>query len=177
MVVVTWVGSMVIDKAGRRPLLLLSGSVMCLCAAALGAYFYLKQVSPDTAKTLGVLPIISLSVFIIVFSLGFGPIPWMFVSEIFPPQIKGAASSIACLFNWVSVFFVTRFYNDLLNEFGAYGTFWIFAGISAAGTFFIWSLVIETKGKSMEEIQRELGGVPQMTAEATMEAGQKPTKF
>lgn len=177
MVIMTWVASMVIDRAGRRPLLLLSASVMAICAATLGAYFYVKKVSPETAKTIGLIPIGSLSLFVIVFSLGFGPIPWLFVSEIFPPQIKGSACSIACLFNWVSVFFVTRFYSDLQAEFGAYGTFWIFAGISVAGTFFVWSLLIETKGKSMEEIQRELGAVPQMTAEMQVEAGQKPTKF
>ncbi|XP_039295820.1 facilitated trehalose transporter Tret1-2 homolog [Nilaparvata lugens] len=177
MVVMTWVATLAIDRAGRRPLLLISASIMAICTAILGVYFLLLEKTPDFAKTIGSVPIVSLSIFIIVFSLGFGPIPWMFMSEIFPPQIKGPACSIACFFNWFSVFMVTKFFGDLQSKFGSYGTFWIFSGISIAGTFFVLNLVPETKGKSMEEIQKELGATPQMTPEDRMENGQKPAKF
>ncbi|XP_075232586.1 trehalose transporter 1-like protein [Lycorma delicatula] len=178
MVFMTWVSSLVIDRAGRRPLLLISALIMAICSAVLGIYFYIKNISPETAKTIGLIPITSLSLFVIAFSLGFGPIPWMFMSEIFPPQIKGSACSIACLFNWLCVFFVTKYYNDLVSVFNTYCTFWIFAGISVAGTIFVWNLVPETKGKSMEEIQRELGAIPQMSVEEpNKNSDQKPTKL
>nr|UFI08027.1 sugar transporter 1 [Laodelphax striatellus] len=177
MVVMTWVATLAIDRAGRRPLLLISASIMAICTAVLGTFFLLLEKTPDFAKSIGSVPIVSLSLFVIVFSLGFGPIPWMFMSEIFPPQIKGQACSIACFFNWFSVFMVTKFFSDLQLKFGSYGTFWIFSGISVAGTFFVFNLVPETKGKSMEEIQKELGGAPQMTPEDRMENGEKSAKF
>lgn len=96
--------------------------------------------------------------FIMTFAIGYGPIPWVFIGEVFPPRISGYASSIITLFNWVGVFMVTRTFSILKNEFGNHGAFWTFTVISAIGTLFVYFLVPETKGKSVEQIQQELEG-------------------
>jgi SP family facilitated glucose transporter-like MFS transporter 8 len=157
-VVATFISTLVVDRLGRRLLLLISDFVMAVCALLLGVFFYLKDVEKDDVTNLGWLPLTSVCVFIIVFSLGYGPIPWMMVGELFAPQIKGFASSLSCVLNWILAFLVTRFYSDLAIASGTHTTFWIFAGISLIGTVFVFFIVPETKGKTLDEIQKELGG-------------------
>lgn len=157
MMVTTWIATMVVDRLGRRILLLVSALIMALSTSTLGLYFYLKSHGSDVSS-LGWLPLASMCIFIIVFSLGFGPIPWMLVGEIFPSQIKGMAVSIACLFNWFSVLLVTKFFADIITLLGGHTAFWIFSGVALFGTFFTYVLVPETKGKTLDEIQMELGG-------------------
>ncbi|XP_031348940.1 facilitated trehalose transporter Tret1-like isoform X2 [Photinus pyralis] len=155
----TFVSSLIIDKLGRRILLILSDLLMVVSGVALGIFFSLKErelVDKETLSTLGFLPIVSLSVFFIVFSLGFGPIPWMISSELFPSEIKSVASSAAGTFNWFIAFLITKFYLSLKNAVGGDVTFYIFSVISLIGTIFCVFVVPETKGKSLEEIQREL---------------------
>jgi Sugar (and other) transporter len=76
---VTLIAALIVDKAGRRILLLISDFVMALCTLALGIYFYLQSVDESNVSSLGWLPILALSVFIICFSLGFGPVPWLLI--------------------------------------------------------------------------------------------------
>ncbi|GJQ70736.1 hypothetical protein Trydic_g669 [Trypoxylus dichotomus] len=163
-VVATFCSSMVIDKLGRKILLLISDGFMALSTILLGVYFTLKDrelTDADTLETLGFLPILALCIFIIVFSLGFGPIPWLISSELFPSEIKAVASSAAGTFNWFLAFLVTRFYLDLKEAIGGDITFYIFSGISILGTLFVLLVIPETKGKTMEEIQDMLNGVSQ----------------
>lgn len=75
-VVSTFVASLVVDKAGRRVLLLISISIMAVCKILLGIYFYMNSNDPTSVENAGWLPVVSVGLFIIVFSLGFGPIPW-----------------------------------------------------------------------------------------------------
>jgi len=76
-VIATLVSTMIVDRVGRRILLLISDSVMALCTLALGIFFYMKDQNKDSVTSLGWLPILSLCVFIISFSLGLGPVPWL----------------------------------------------------------------------------------------------------
>ena len=156
-VIATYISTLIVDRLGRKPMLLFSDAVMALSTAALGIYFHLKIGNTDVSN-LSWLPVTSLSVFLIFFSIGFGPIPWMFLSEIFPPAIKGPASSIACLFNWLCSFAVTFAFKRVSDAVGPDFTFWGFTVISAIGAVFVFFLIPETKGKSLEEIQRSLGG-------------------
>ncbi|KAJ4426299.1 hypothetical protein ANN_27113 [Periplaneta americana] len=152
-VVMSYAASAAVDRAGRRILLLVSASVMALCLALLGFYFCLED-----AAGLGWLPLVCVTVFIIVFSLGFGPLPWMMMAELFAPRVKGNASSVAVCTNWTLVFLVTFSFGKLVAGLGEHTTFWIFAAICACATVFVWRLVPETKGKSLDEIQRLLSG-------------------
>lgn len=161
-VVATFVSSLVIDKLGRKILLLFSDCVMAVGTLILGLYFTLKDrhvIDPATAEDLGWLPVVALCIFIVVFSLGFGPIPWMISSEVFPPEIKSVASSAAGTFNWLLAFCVTKLYPTMLENIGGDGAFYIFTGFSVVGTIFVFFVIPETKGKTLAEIQDELNGV------------------
>ncbi|XP_049874582.1 facilitated trehalose transporter Tret1-2 homolog isoform X2 [Pectinophora gossypiella] len=163
-VIATFISSVVVDKLGRRILLLFSALVMCLCTTALGVYFFLLEkhgADADILKTISWLPLLSLSLFIIAFSFGFGPIPWMMAGELCLIQIKAFVSSTAGTFNWLLSFTVTSTFNSLNQAIGSGQVFWLFAGIMLLGFIFIFFIVPETKGKSVDEIQLMLGGEPQ----------------
>lgn len=155
-VIATFVSTMVVDRLGRRILLLASSSVMAICTILLGVYFYLKDLNDGSADDLGWLTILSLCVFIIMFSIGFGPIPWMMMGELFATDIKGLCGSLAGTFNWLLAFIVTKTFVNLKGSLGNGETFWLFSALSIVGTVFVFFVVPETKGKSLLEIQQML---------------------
>lgn len=158
-VVATFVSSLVVDKLGRRFLLILSMTVMTISCVVIGFYFTFKNqhlVGPSVLNAIGFVPTAALCVFIVVFSLGIGPIPWMISSEIFTPDLKSIAGSAAGTFNWFLAFLVTKFYLDLKNWLGQDVTFYLFGYVCLLGSVFVYFIVPETKGKTIDEIQREL---------------------
>merc|ERR1712013_468127 len=96
-IVATIIAALVMDKAGRRILLNLSSSIMVLSISVLGVYFYIASIPENKklAESLDLLPVASLSLFVFAFSIGFGPIPWLMMSELFSPEVKPLASSIS----------------------------------------------------------------------------------
>lgn len=86
-VLATYGSSLIIDKLGRKTLLLYSIVVMAICTFLIGGFFCAKYYNYDTSF-IKFIPLFSLCLFIIMFSIGFGPIPWMMMAEIFPAQIK-----------------------------------------------------------------------------------------
>ncbi|KAL1498083.1 hypothetical protein ABEB36_008939 [Hypothenemus hampei] len=155
-VVATLCSTMLIDKSGRKILLILSISVMSASLAILGTYFYLNGYID--VRPYSFLPLVSLALFIIFFSIGFGPIPWMIMGEIFPPHMKGTASSAAASLNWILAFIVTNQFANLIYILGIGMTFIIFSIICVFGTAFVIVFVPETKGRSIEEIVQLLSG-------------------
>lgn len=158
-VVATFISSLVVDKLGRRMLLIVSLSVMALSSTLLASYFTVKTrhlVDPTVLNSFGFVPTVSLCIFVIVFSLGIGPIPWMISSEIFTSDLKSVCGSAAGTFNWFLAFLVTKFYLDIKNYIGQDITFYVFAAVSLIGSLFVYFIVPETKGKSPDEVQREL---------------------
>ncbi|XP_035721654.1 facilitated trehalose transporter Tret1-like isoform X1 [Vespa mandarinia] len=153
-VIAVFVSTLIVDRLGRRLLLSISIIAMFLCTLILGVYYYIQE--EGDASNISWLPLLSICVFIILFSLGFGPLPWMMIGELFAPEIKGVAGSSACLLNWLMAFIVTKVYSNLVIALHSYGTFWLFSLISAIGIAFVLLLVPETKGKTLEQIQREL---------------------
>lgn len=156
--IATFVSVMVVDKLGRRLLLLVSALVMAIATIAMGVYFYMKENDNESVANLGWLPVSSLCVFIIMFSIGFGPVPWLMMGELFASDIKGVAGSIAGTSNWVLAFIVTKTFVNLKEALGSGETFWLFAGITLVGAVFVFVFVPETKGKSLNEIQDILAG-------------------
>ena len=154
-VLAVFISTLVVDRLGRRILLMASAIFMCLTTLALGVYFYLTEIKMDVSA-IQWLPLISICIFIVMFSIGFGPLPWMMMGEIFAPEVKGVAASSACVLNWLLAFIVTKFFDDLKQVMNMGPTFWLFSVVSAIGTLFVYILVPETKGKSLIEIQREL---------------------
>nr|XP_003704535.1 PREDICTED: facilitated trehalose transporter Tret1-like [Megachile rotundata]XP_012143272.1 PREDICTED: facilitated trehalose transporter Tret1-like [Megachile rotundata]XP_012143273.1 PREDICTED: facilitated trehalose transporter Tret1-like [Megachile rotundata]XP_012143274.1 PREDICTED: facilitated trehalose transporter Tret1-like [Megachile rotundata]XP_012143275.1 PREDICTED: facilitated trehalose transporter Tret1-like [Megachile rotundata] len=154
-VIAVFLSTLVVDRLGRKILLLLSAIFMCLTTCALGIYFYLQNNGEDVSAV-SWLPLVAVCIFITVFSFGFGPIPWMMVGELFSPEVKGVAASSAALLNSILAFIVTKFYGDLKDAISEGPTFLLFALISAIGSFFVYFIVPETKGKSLIDIQIEL---------------------
>lgn len=152
-VIAVFISTLVVDRLGRRLLLLSSIVTLMLATLVLGIYFYYIDTAFANAKWFALVP---LCIFLILFNFGFGPLPWMMMPEIFAPEVKGIVASSACTFNWLVAFVVTKFYSSMTNAVQPYGTFWIFSGFCAVGIFFVYFLVPETKGKTLDEIQREL---------------------
>lgn len=155
--VMSGVAALIVDRAGRKPLLMISSSVMSGSLIALGYYFKQKDGGNDVSA-LGWLPLTSLIVFMVAFSIGMGPVPWMLMGELFSGQTKTAASSMAVMLNWFVMFVVTKTFPMMNDELGADTTFWIFAVIMAGATAFTHMLVPETKGKTYQQIHDELLG-------------------
>lgn len=167
--VATGFACLVVDRAGRRILLLIGGFGMCICNICLGVYYDLKGNNSNSTSTESSSTLESIShsvpaehiswlaiggalLFIILFSLGWGPLPWLLMSEVFPPRAKGLASSICTLINWLFVFIVTKNFNSMIHAFTEEGTFWFFAGWCLLSFIFVYLKVPETKGKTLEEI-------------------------
>lgn len=129
---------------------------MCLCLGGLGIYFHLKQTRDLSNMTM--LPVGSVALFLVVFSIGFGPIPWMMIGELFPNKLKGIAGSISAAFNWTLAFTVTKLFQNMINTFGSGLTFGLFGMICGVGTIFVIFMVPETKGKDIIEVQKILSG-------------------
>ncbi|XP_012153327.1 hdc homolog, cell cycle regulator isoform X2 [Megachile rotundata] len=151
------VSASLIDKLGRRFLMILSMSVMCVCTIALGIFFIVKNKDPDKAGSLSWLPLTSACLYILAFSLGAGPIPWIYMGEIFPSKLKGTASSSAAFFNWILAFLVTVSYSTVAEAVGNAATFFFFAIICQLSVIFLIFCMVETKGKTFAEIQQEFG--------------------
>lgn len=167
-VIATFIASMVIDRLGRRILLLGSILVMGVCTVFLGIYFYMYDQDKSNVEGLGWLPVLSLCLYIVVFSLGFGPIPWVMIGELFATDVKGLAGSIAGSFSWILAFVITKTFTNIRETIGLGETFWLFAVFSALGTVFVFVYVPETKGKSLIEIQKMLSsGVNTTTSTRT----------
>ncbi|XP_054158979.1 facilitated trehalose transporter Tret1-2 homolog [Oppia nitens] len=141
-------GALIIDRLGRRVLLLASGAGHTVTLAIMGYYYYSDN------KSLSWLPIVCLIFFVVSFNIGYGPIPWMIVAEITPSYAMGPVSACGTAFNWLCAFIVTKQFDAIQEAMQRYGAFWLFAGISAASIVFVVMFVPETKGKSVDEMQR-----------------------
>ncbi|KAF5301949.1 hypothetical protein FQR65_LT08685 [Abscondita terminalis] len=153
----TYGATVLIDRLGRKILLILSGGIMAVCLAALAVYYHFQQRQYDLSSFYFV-PLGSVAVYLIVFSIGFGPIPWMIAGDIFSPQVKGLACSISTTFNWLLAFTVTKLFLPVQNLIGIDFTFAIFAIICMCSAGFTILIIPETKGKSLEQVQFLLSG-------------------
>ena len=131
---------------------------MSVTLVTLGSFFFIQQKYPDLAVSLGWLPVSSLAIYIIAFALGFGPIPWLMVSELYSKDVNAIMSSITGAMNPCLTFIVASSFGSISNAIGIGETFWIFAAFSIVGTVFVYLKVPETKGKSLADIQRMLSG-------------------
>jgi MFS family permease len=146
----TLVAVLLMDRAGRRLLLLISLAGMCLSVAALAGF---HTMSAAQAAKYNWLALAALVGYIVAFSLGLGAIPWLLMGEIFPSHVRALGASIATLLNWTFSFIVTETFDYVRLALGPAGTFFAFSGICAAGFVFVAMCVPETKGRSLEEVE------------------------
>jgi sugar porter (SP) family MFS transporter len=148
-VLMTIVAMQLVDRLGRRPLLLIGVGGMVASLVFLGIAFRLK----DASGILGWLSAGSLMFYVGAFAIGMGPVFWLLIAEIYPLNVRGLAMSVATVFNWGANLIVGVTFLSLINMLGRSGTFWLFALMGLVSWFFIWFLVPETKGRSLEEIE------------------------
>lgn len=155
--VLVGIGTMfLVDRLGRRLLLLVSASGCAISLAVMGAYQYVHLRTDVDTTAYDWLPLACVVVFLVTYYSGVGPLPIAMMGEMFPSNVKGLALSIGSML--LSLFFVivTKLYQVTVDGLGPYVTFWFFAGVSATGLGFVFLLVPETKGKSLENIVKEL---------------------
>ncbi|XP_046344784.2 solute carrier family 2, facilitated glucose transporter member 8-like [Haliotis rufescens] len=152
-VVATFAACLLMDRAGRRKLLIIAGLIMSATLFMFGLYYKLQASNSLNSTMKTWLPVCSLMIYIVGFSLGWGPIPMLVMSEIFPSRARGAASSIAILGNWLVAFVVTKEFMTMQTILGQDGTFYLFAMFCLMSVMFVWKYLPETKGKSLEDIE------------------------
>jgi len=148
-VVFTLVAMQLIDRVGRRPLLLASLAGMALGLTVLGLAFSLPQLS----GSLGWIAVASLMVYVGSFAVGLGPVFWLILSEIYPLRIRGRAMSVGTVANWSANLVVALSFLTLTQVLGKAFTFWLYGVVTIGAWLFAFFLVPETKGKTLEEIE------------------------
>ncbi|XP_052251802.1 solute carrier family 2, facilitated glucose transporter member 8-like isoform X2 [Dreissena polymorpha] len=151
-VVGTLLACLLMDRIGRRKLLIFAGAVMSI-ACFMFSWYYYKISHGANAENMGPLAVICLVLYIIGFSLGWGPIPMLIMSEIFPSRVRGAASAIAIFVNWSCAFIITKEFLFIQETIGPSMTFSMFACSCLFSVVYVWKKVPETKGKSLEDIE------------------------
>jgi SP family galactose:H+ symporter-like MFS transporter len=137
------------DRVGRRPLLLIGVAGQIAGLVILGLAFQLHHL----ASLVGYIAVVSLAIYVASFAIGLGPIFWLMISEIYPLRVRGAAMSIATVANWGLNLAVALTFLTLVSVLGRPETFWLYAVIGVVAWIFIYRLVPETKGRSLEEIE------------------------
>ncbi len=157
-----------VDRAGRRPLLLAGIGGMVVSLAVLGAGFAFGG-TVQGGNLLGLITAVSLMAYVASFAIGLGPVFWLLIAEIYPLNVRGRAMSVATIANWAANFLITLTFLTLAGVLGRAGVFWLYALVGIVAWFFVLRLVPETKGLTLEEIEehfragrhpRELRGAP-----------------
>lgn len=148
--------SQLVDRLGRKPLLLVSSCGVGLSNIIIGAYFFLKYQQSDIIISLKFIPIIVIPIFIFSYTIGLATVPFAITSEIFPTHIKAKATCAIQIFVALMTFAVTKLFQVVADDLGNHVAFWGFGVFSAAGVVFIFMYLPETKGQSFAAIQEKL---------------------
>ncbi|CAN7067781.1 unnamed protein product [Brassica rapa subsp. trilocularis] len=151
---ITVLGTVLIDKCGRRPLIMISSGGIFLGCILTGTSFFLKGQSL-LLEWVPFLAVGGVLIYIAAFSIGMGPVPWVIMSEIFPINVKGIAGSLVVLVNWSGAWAVSYTFNFLMS-WSSPGTFYMYSAFAAMTIIFVAKMVPETKGKTLEEIQASI---------------------
>ncbi len=144
----TFIAIYTVDKLGRKKLMLIGAGGLTCCYALVGTGYYLEST--------GIHMVILIVAAIGCYAMTLAPITWVLISELFPNRIRGAAMSIAVLAIWIACTILTLTFPYVLKALGVYGAFWTFAGVCILGFIVVLKKLPETKGKTLEDIEREL---------------------
>ena len=144
------------DRLGRKPLLLIGSAGMTAALLVLALSFQLNT-RPFT-KSVGYTASASLILFMAFFEVSLGPVLWLLLSELYPLQVKGVAMSIGSFTCWLMTYVVTQAFPAMTQAMGINGAFFFFAAVSAGSFVWIWAYIFETRGRTLEEIEDLLRG-------------------
>jgi sugar porter (SP) family MFS transporter len=145
--VFTLVAMWLVERAGRRALMLFGSLALAGCYLVIG---YLLR-SPGTIS--GVMLLVFVLLAIASYAVSLAPVTWVLISEIFPNRIRSEGVSVATFFLWLACYILTLTFPVIMKRMGGYAAFWIYAGVCALGWLFIRYRVRETKGKTLEELE------------------------
>jgi SP family galactose:H+ symporter-like MFS transporter len=148
-VAMTIVSMWLIDRVGRRPLLLTGIAGMIVSLGILGWAFHFA----NPGGVLSWLAVISMMVYVASFAISLGPIFWLLIAEIYPLKVRSSAEGLAATFNWISNLIVTLTFLTLVQMTGASRTFWLYGLFAIGAWIFSYRLAPETKNRSLEEIE------------------------
>lgn len=151
-VVFTVIAILLLDRVGRRALLITGTAGLTVALVLLGAFFAF-----DWQQTAPWIALVALVVYMASFAIGLGPVFWLMISEIFPLNLRGTAMAVCSLFNWAANFVVSYYFLQLIDAIGKAWTFWTYAGLAVLGIVFFVARVPETKNRTLEQIEHELG--------------------
>ncbi|XP_044004881.1 facilitated trehalose transporter Tret1-like isoform X2 [Aphidius gifuensis] len=155
-VIACCISALLIDKIGRKILMLVSEIVMCICLFILASFFMVKNRYPQIVDEMKWLPLISMSIYTLGFSLGAGPVPWSYMVETFPSKLKGQATASAAFINWFFAFLVTLTFETFAILLGNATILFFFSIICAISALFVALCMFETKDKTLAQIQEAL---------------------
>lgn len=150
-VVFTLIAVLLLDRVGRRRLLLTGTVGLTSSLLVLGVYF----ASSSLQAHAGYLALVALLVYIGSFAIGLGPVFWLMISEIYPTGVRSKAMSLATVANWAANFLVAATFLSLGQVITRQGTFFLYSGFGVAAILFFFTKVPETRGRSLEDIQDE----------------------
>ncbi|NQU84333.1 MAG: D-xylose transporter XylE [Mariniphaga sp.] len=144
-VIFTVIAIMTVDKWGRKPLLIVGSIGMAIGMFAIGTLAFMEIIGIGT--------LIFIIIYTASFMMSWGPICWVLISEIFPNKIRGKAVAIAVAAQWAANFFISSTYPAMM-ELSSGGTYFFYGIMSVLSLIFVWKMVPETKGKTLEEMQK-----------------------
>jgi len=143
---------MTVDKYGRKPLMIIGALGMAISMFALGTAFFME--------TVGMGALLFMLIYVASFAMSWGPVCWVLLSEIFPNKIRGRALAVAVAAQWISNYLVSWTFpmmdknTYLLETFNHGFAYWIYGVMGVLATIFVWKFVPETKGKTLEEMEK-----------------------
>jgi SP family sugar:H+ symporter-like MFS transporter len=147
---------MLIDRLGRKPLLLGGSIGMALTLGMLAVVFATSGEGADGKPVLtyaaAVTGLVAANLYVVAFGVSWGPVMWVLLGEMFPNRLRGAALAVSGATNWVANFAVTLTFLPLLKGTGLAGAYGLYAAAAAISFLFVWTAVRETKGKTLEEM-------------------------
>jgi sugar porter (SP) family MFS transporter len=154
-VIMTIIAIRLLDRVGRRPMLL-AGTTGMAVGMFLTAFSFSAGEQLHGARA--VTAILGLLIYTGSFAIGLGPVFWLLIAEIYPLTIRGAAMSVATIANWSANFVVTISFLTIKNAIGGTGVFLLFGSLTVVALLYFWRKVPETKGRSLQELEQELTG-------------------
>lgn len=153
-VLATFIAIGLVDRAGRKPLLIAGVLGMAVTLAVLGLAFHSEGGGTSSSGSLGIITAVCLAAYIVFFAFSLGPIVWLMISEIYPLRNRAQAVAVSTAANWGANFLVSLTFPTMTARLGTAATLFTYAGFGVLALLFVIARVPETKGKTLEEISR-----------------------